>query len=573
MASHVQSNSSTGSGTVISLAFVSDTTAGNATIVGLGSAGGTFTSITDTDSNTYSTPLVADPSSGAFEREAHAVNINGGALTVSGNFSASAGALGLCIHEYSGIATSSPVRQSTTATAFGTSVTTSSITIQNGDILVAVGSTETSQTKTFNASYTTRRNDTGNSGQISADRSPGAGSYTADFSGGGTTNYMLILVGFKPAVSCAITGTITSSITEADIVSGGKTIIATLTNDTYVSNTITAPVIEAADCTVSGNNTAEATWAVSTPAAVSGDLLIFYIAWDDSTATTDVTEPAGKQSETLSEINATPVTDSSTETRAKAWYCICTGTWTAGTITFTPSATESWSATVIKVPAGEFDGSTPIGASNTRAASGTADTAALSPAFTAGASDGDGRLVWCAGVDADPLTGTITGWTVRQTQDLGAVTHGVATRDSAVTDSESIAGGDTWTIASDSWTSIAFIVRPPTATPFENARQAFINGFDSAQSESGGWDAKVKAAAAVTEVVRTSDTVVTWTVAARADYNITAQETITGTIPASILTGNAAINATPTFTIDTSGSPPATVIKDIIGGCRILYPR
>lgn len=37
------------------------------------------------------------------------------------------------------------------------------------------------------------------------------------------------------AATCAVTGTATASITEADIVTGGKTIILTLTNDTWVA--------------------------------------------------------------------------------------------------------------------------------------------------------------------------------------------------------------------------------------------------------------------------------------------------------------------------------------------------
>lgn len=225
------------------------------------------------------------------------------------------------------------------------------------------------------------------------------------------------------------------------------------------------PVIESGDCTVSGSNTAQAGWAVSRPAYASGALVILYIAWDDSTTTTDATEPAGPNGETLLEINATPVTDSSTETRAKAWYYVATNAQgSAGTLTFTPSATESWSATCIVVPPGEFDPTTPIGAFGTSNATTGTDTTVDSPAFSAGSSDGGGRLVWCAGVDADPLGGTNpTGWTIRQTQDLGAVAHGVATRDTAVTDSESIASA-TWAIAGDSWTSIAFVVRAPTIT-------------------------------------------------------------------------------------------------------------
>jgi len=38
------------------------------------------------------------------------------------------------------------------------------------------------------------------------------------------------------AGSAAITGTATESITEADIVTGGKTIIITLTGDTWIAN-------------------------------------------------------------------------------------------------------------------------------------------------------------------------------------------------------------------------------------------------------------------------------------------------------------------------------------------------
>jgi hypothetical protein len=64
--------------------------------------------------------------------------------------------------------------------------------------------------------------------------------------------------------------------------------------------------------------------------------------------------------------------------------------------------------------------------------------------------------------------------------------------------------------------------------------------------------------------VRTSDTVVTWTIAAQAGYNITAQETITGTIPAAILTGNVSLLSTPTFTIDVSSAAQAVI--------RLRYP-
>ncbi len=39
----------------------------------------------------------------------------------------------------------------------------------------------------------------------------------------------------SPSVSIALTGTATASITEADVITGGKTIILTVTNDTWVA--------------------------------------------------------------------------------------------------------------------------------------------------------------------------------------------------------------------------------------------------------------------------------------------------------------------------------------------------
>ena len=151
------------------------------------------------------------------------------------------------------------------------------------------------------------------------------GVYTIPPGEGWITNTIAI----RPAAAvpaAAITGTVvTGGVLESEIVAGGETVIITLTDDTFVSNTIVTPVIEAADCTVSGSNTAQATWAVSHPNASAGDLLTFNIAWDDSTETTDVTEPAGPNSEVLSEVNATPAASFGTEVRCKAWYTIATG--------------------------------------------------------------------------------------------------------------------------------------------------------------------------------------------------------------------------------------------------------
>ena len=81
--------------------------------------------------------------------------------------------------------------------------------------------------------------------------------------------------------------------------------------------------------------------------------------------------------------------------------------------------------------------------------------------------------------------------------------------------------------------------------------QALIDGFDAAASPTNGWNNEVRDKALTSEVVRTSSTIATWTISAQAGYDISAQETITGTIPTDVLvTGAGAITSTPTFTID-----------------------
>jgi hypothetical protein len=68
--------------------------------------------------------------------------------------------------------------------------------------------------------------------------------------------------------------------------------------------------------------------------------------------------------------------------------------------------------------------------------------------------------------------------------------------------------------------------------------------------------------------VRTSSTVCTITFAADAGYDITAQETLTWTIPAAALTGASAVVATPTFTIGTVASQDAPELRGRPFGLR-----
>lgn len=81
-------------------------------------------------------------------------------------------------------------------------------------------------------------------------------------------------------------------------------------------------------------------------------------------------------------------------------------------------------------------------------------------------------------------------------------------------------------------------------TFFDDIRQDIINGLVSAQSETFGWNNE-RSNIPVTAVVRTSDTVCTITLPALSAYDITAEEDITDTIPASALQGGSAIVASP----------------------------
>jgi hypothetical protein len=221
------------------------------------------------------------------------------------------------------------------------------------------------------------------------------------------------------------------------------------------------PVIEASDATTDTQAAADP-WPINVPDASAGDLLLFIGAWDDSTDVTSVAAPAGPNGETITSIVG-PQASAGVDMRMQAWYTVCTGVWTAGTISFNPSATETARFVVIRVLAGEFDPTTPIGAADSDGSAATNETNVNSPAFTAGASDGGGRLVLAFGSDADAITAPGSGTSTVDNATASGVGLLVATRDAAVADSESIAS-ITATIASDAWATLAFVVRAPTVT-------------------------------------------------------------------------------------------------------------
>ncbi len=137
-------------------------------------------------------------------------------------------------------------------------------------------------------------------------------------------------------------------------------------------------------------------------------------------------------------------------------------------------------------------------------------------------------------------------WDIGAFQNAGASSSGVitGTAEPAALESEIVVGDETTiiTLSDDTWVA--------DGATFDAQRQAIIAGADSAEAEVAGWNAEVRDKEDVTAVVRTSDTVVTITWSAAAAYKITANETITVTIPAAALvTSGIAVVATPTFVI------------------------
>ena len=124
---------------------------------------------------------------------------------------------------------------------------------------------------------------------------------------------------------------------------------------------------------------------------------------------------------------------------------------------------------------------------------------------------------------------------------LGVPPASAAISGGPFSEAQIVAGGQiiTITLTNDTWVSAGF----------DAQRQNILNGLTSAQSEATGWNAEVRDKEVVTAVVRTSDTLVTITLSAATGYDITLDETITVTVPATAITGTVALVGTPTVRV------------------------
>lgn len=101
------------------------------------------------------------------------------------------------------------------------------------------------------------------------------------------------------------------------------------------------------------------------------------------------------------------------------------------------------------------------------------------------------------------------------------------TASGGLTETQVVTGGETiiLTLTNSTWLA--------AGATFDAQRQNIIDGLDSDGAEGTGWNTVIRDAMDVSAVVRTSDTVVTITLPAAPTYNITANETVTVTVPSS----------------------------------------
>jgi len=170
--------------------------------------------------------------------------------------------------------------------------------------------------------------------------------------------------------------------------------------------------------------------------------------------------------------------------------------------------------------------------------------------FTIQADNANGNYADAAGTANDPQL------VVTHTTPVTAAITGTMTP--VGSEQEIRTGGETIviTLTNGTWNA--------AGSAFDNQRQAIINGIDSAQSEARGWDTLARGTFPVTNVVRTSSTVVTVTLSASVGYAVTAHETLTVTVPGAAHSGGSNVVATPTFQIQ-SGLETLT-ITGTLGG-------
>ena len=406
--------------------------------------------------------------------------------------------------------------------------------------------------------------------------------------------------------SAVFSGTVTESATENEIVAGAKTLIITLTNDTWIAagtgpigttaqtQSIIDALIASTSQTLGWNNvvvpgieTADLVRTSATVATITLDAESTYSIADNETVGATIPADVFTGAEVIAVSNTfgiqaqTPVTCALTGTITTADEVdIVTG---GKTIILTLSD-DTWLAA----------GTGPIGSTANSQAIIDGLTAATTPTNGWNNEIRDGSLgptdivrtsdtvaTITVGADAqydiaadETITATVPAAalnisasavvaspTFDITFNVPATVAVSGTADNA-TNAEIIAGGKTiiLTVSNDEWVA--------AGATFNAIRQDIIDGLDAASSPTYGWNNEVRDVMGVGSVVRTSSTVVTITLPATAEYDINANESITVTVPASALTEEVSpVVATPAVDITAN----STATSRISVGFRDLY--
>ena len=185
--------SSGSSVTTLAQAFASNTAAASTIIVVATGVGTTVSSVTDTQSNTF-TQACANGVSAVF----YAKNITGGADTVTVHFAGTATFSVLGIHEYAGLDTSSPLDQCGSATGTGTAMNSSNkTTMSANELIFGYGSVDNSVSGA-GSGYTLRLNNTQLGGDSTEDQTVSStGAYATTMTQNVSGNWTMFIATFK----------------------------------------------------------------------------------------------------------------------------------------------------------------------------------------------------------------------------------------------------------------------------------------------------------------------------------------------------------------------------------------
>lgn len=450
------------------------------------------------------------------------------------------------VHRFTGVDNTTP--QDVTATKnSGTGTTVTGTGLASGTagrhLVMCVG-TLNGQTNASWTSPLTERDDSGNVAMASGDDSAGTdtGSKTSTIT---SDSWNAILLALRPAgaVSAAVTGTATAAITEADVVAGGKTIITTLTGDTFIADTVPTAAFNAGTAATNtaapglgGNGDIVATFP-ATPTVGQFGMIICYL-------------DAGTASITAGWTLVSGAPWGANTPKLYIWTRVMLTGDTAPTITIAGAGATDSSCVNVAF----YDG---IGSVVTVGAATSSTGSPSTAAEITGAAIGNIIVGIIGRGDNESASGQTFGGSgtgVAERLDAGTSAGNdsqISMADKTLTATGATGALSVTTAATDPYIGIILELGVATLSPYKVAAvNLWAPLLDSAQSEAAGWDATVKPALAASHFVRTSATVTTITLPAVASYDITAQETITDTVPAGILSGGTQIVATPTFTVD-----------------------